>query len=148
VAVAAVGAVLATPAAAADPTGALDVTLVSGSGVVQAPGDWWYVHNSPFRFTASAANIGSTAVNGAVVFVSVPDSIALTGSGDGWSCAATGGGMDCTNHLVVQPGAKWPLLTVDATGSQWVQDTIDAYVQSTGADTGHDGHNFLYDTSA
>ncbi len=124
------------------------VELASGRGVKDF-GDYWYMHGSDFEFSVTAGAASESRSDGATVFVSWPAQLRLLGStGESWSCAEVEGGVECVNPAVVEPGRFWPVLTLNARGTETVHDTIDAYLRGVGGAEAHAGVPFTFDTSS
>lgn len=121
--------------------------LVGGRSVVDL-GERWYIHSVPLEFSVTAGSAIGEEEDGGTLFVSWPPEMVLdTFTGKGWECAAVDGGVECINWAVVGPGQLWPTLTMSATGTKTVTDTLDVYLQGVGNAETHVGVPFTYDTS-
>ncbi|WNV88354.1 hypothetical protein [Umezawaea sp. Da 62-37] len=139
-----------TAAAAADSgrSAPVRVDIEPGRGIVVTPDDYWYIRGT-FSFTVSVTDVGEDNDENLFAFVSVPDEIRMVGyEGERWECAAVEGGVDCSNPDLVVPGEAWPLLTITATGTGYVQDTLDVHAIADSDEWTQTGTPFVYDTSS
>jgi hypothetical protein len=136
-----------SPRQAAPQAGPVRVELSPGDGVAIANDNIWYVHGGSFSFSVTASAGGRNQEH-VTVFVSLPSSFTVEGfEGERWDCKAVEGGLECTNPDVVVPREAWPALTLTAKGSEYVYDSIDAYVRGPQDSDAHHGVPVVYDTS-
>jgi uncharacterized repeat protein (TIGR01451 family) len=75
-------------------------------------------------FTGTVTNVGTVAVHGAAVTITIPDGLRIESvAGDGWTCEVSGQEIHCVTGQVLQPGESAPPIMVITTATTTIPNT-------------------------